>query len=311
MSEKEAFQNIDAPEIVAYFSVNTTVACHFMKTLHFILLLFFAATCFANDIDRLQSNGDVSNFLIRKVDKKYKKYPPLDINPKVVDTSRYQRNKFFKVDIDNNGLTDLIIYGYRTLFTVLDSGKNNYSVHYLDRGTFLSNTATLISIDTSSAPTKILIKQSEKPENLVDTLIYKFNYFIEYNSTPIVDFNFEGISFKTNQCFGTCPMFEITVNKDRTATYKAVKYNDETGFFKATIPQKEFDELILLLRYISLDKVSYSYAVNWTDDQTAFTEIKYNNKTKSIVDYGQIGTFGLSILYSKFFNWRKSIEWTE
>jgi hypothetical protein len=69
--------------------------------------------------------------------------------------------------------------------------------------------------------------------------------------------------------------------------------------------------LIAILQYIQLDRLDNNYAVNWTDDQTAFIEISYNNKTKVISDYGEIGTFGLSSLYAKFFNWRKSIQWTE
>jgi hypothetical protein len=281
-----------------------------MKTLIFILFFFLASNCFGNDIDKLQTSEDVYRFLIKKVSKDFKKQPPfLYDNSQLVDSSG--RNKFFKIDIDNNGLTDLLIYGYQVFFAVLDNGKNDYSVRYLDRGAFLLNTATLVSIDTSAQPTKIIIQQSEKPKHQTDTLVYKFKNFIEYNSNPLTVFVFEKIHFKTNQCFGRCPVFEITVNKDRTATYKAIKYNDETGDFKGTIPEKELDELIAILRYIQLDKLNINYAVNWTDDQTAFTEISYNNKLKVVNDYGEIGTFGLTRLYAKFFNWRKSIQWTE
>jgi hypothetical protein len=171
-----------------------------MKTLNFILLLFFAANCFANDIDKLQTNED------------FKKHRPfLYDNTQLKDSSG--RNTFFKVDIDNNGLTDLLIYGYQVLFAVLDNGKNDYAIRYLDRGTFLSNNATLIAIDTSAQPTKIIIQQSEKPKHQTDTLVYRFKNFIEYDSNPSTDFTFEKIHFKTNQCFGTCPVFEIIVNK--------------------------------------------------------------------------------------------------
>ena len=103
----------------------------------------------------------------------------------------------------------------------------------------------------------------------------------------------------------------MTIYKDKTANYKAIKYNEVTGEFKATIPTKEFNDLITLLKYLPLDKLQNEYTVNWTDDQTATTEIKFNIKSKIITDYGEIGTFGLSILYSTFFSWRKAIEWTE
>lgn len=282
-----------------------------MKTLNFILLFFLSINCFANDIDKIQTNEDVYKFLVKKVDRKFKNNSPLVDNPKLNDTAKYGRNKFFKIDIDNNGLTDLIIYSYRKLFVVLDNGKSNYTVRYLDNGTFSLNNATLISIDTTLIPRKIIIQQREKPESQIDTLIFKFNNFIEYNSNPTKDFSFEKITIKTNQCFGTCPIFEMTINKDRTATYKAIMYNDETGEFKSIIPISQFDELIELLNYLQLDKFQNNYEVNWTDDQTVSTEISYNGKSKTISDYGEIGTFGLSRLYSKLFSWRKVIQWTE
>jgi len=275
------------------------------------LLLFFSTTCFANDIDKLQTNEDVYNFLVKKVSRKFKDNPPLDDSAKTIDTAKYGRNKFFKVDLDNNGLTDLIIYGLRNFLVVFDNGKKDYVIRYLDRGTFLSNTATLISIDTLSFPKQIIIQQSEKSKQQIDTLIFKFNSFIEYNPKPTTDFAFNKIKFKTDQCFGECPIFELTINSDRTATYKAIRFNEETGNFKGTIPTKEFDELISLLKYLQLEKLNNEYAVNWTDDQTVTTEIEFNGKTKVISDYGKIGTFGLSRLYSKLFYWCKLIEWTE
>ena len=122
---------------------------------------------------------------------------------------------------------------------------------------------------------------------------------------------FEKIKFKSNYCYGTCPVFEMIITKDRSATYNAISYNDETGQYKAVIPTKEFDQLISLLKYLQLDKLRNKYEVNWTDDQIITTEITYNGKTKVISDYGAIGTFGLSNLYLMFFNFRKLIEWAK
>ncbi|HVW60593.1 MAG TPA: DUF6438 domain-containing protein [Puia sp.] len=119
------------------------------------------------------------------------------------------------------------------------------------------------------------------------------------------------MTFKTSQCYGRCPVFELTINKDRTATYHAIMYNDKAGEFKGIIPAQEFDELMELLRYLEPDKLNDRYDVSWTDDQTATTEIQYNGLSKTISDYGKIGTFGLAILYNKFFAWRTSVDWAK
>ncbi len=282
-----------------------------MKNSAFTLLLFSSVACFANDIDKLQTIQEVNIFFAKKLDKSYKKYPPLDEAPKVIDTTKYGRNKFFKLDFDGNGLTDLIVYSYRNLLLVTDNGKAGYSVHTLDNGTFLLNTVDLIAIDDSSVPRKIIVHQKEKPETQTDTLVFKFNSLIEFNSNSDIKFEFQEITLKTSRCFGTCPVFEMTIKKDRKAIYKAIEFNEESGNFISIIPTKEFDEMISLLRYLRFDSLSNEYRVNWTDDQTATTEIKYNGKVKTISDYGEIGTFGLVILYSKLFNWRRLIEWRE
>jgi hypothetical protein len=280
-----------------------------MKTFYFILLLLLCSSCFANDIDKLQTNEDVSNFLIKKISKKFKEYPLLKTDPQVAaDTSIYGRNKFFKVDVDNDSRTDLIIYGNH-LVIILDKGNNNYEVRYLDGGAFQQNNASLVAIDAVSLPRKIVIRQFERDKEHYDTLVYLFNGFIEYNPQPDEAFSFEKIILKTNQCFGECPVFELTINKDRTAMYKAIRFNGETGEFTGTVPKNEFEDLLLLLKYLRPGKLSNNYSVGWTDAQTATTKIFYNGESKFITDYGEIGTYGLNMLYIKFFRWRTSVDW--
>lgn len=281
-----------------------------MKLLNLFLFLLINSVCFGNDIDALQTCHDVNQFLAKKVDKFFKQYPPLYDSPSVA-LVKSGRNKFFKVDMDNNGLTDLIVYADEHLLAVLDDGKGKYWLNYLDNGTFSSNKVTLISIDSASLPRKIIIQQWKKSGKTPDTLISMFHGFIEYNTHPARDLSFEKITFKTSQCYGHCPVFELSINKDRTAAYHAIMYNDKGGEFKGVIPAQEFDELMELLRYIGPDKLDNRYDVGWTDDQTATTEIKYNGLSKIISDYGKIGTYGLAILYNKFFSLRTSVDWTK
>ncbi len=282
-----------------------------MKAFCLIALLFICIACLGNDIDKLQTIRDVNNFINKKIDKSFRKHLLLDEDPKLIDTAKYGRNKFFKVDIDNNGLTDLLVYGYRDLFMILNNGKNNYTVYNLYKGDFNSYSVELISIDTLVLPRKIIIHQDVKPITQTDTLIFKFNSFIEYNPEPYYNFAFEKITLKTNRCFGTCPVFEMTINKDQTIAYKGIMYTEEQGNYKGFMPAKEFNELISLLKYLQFDKLPDKFEVNWTDDQTATTEVSYNSKIKIISDYGEIGSFGLAKLYSKFFYWRKIIEWRD
>src|SRR5450432_4568480 len=122
-----------------------------MKTVYFIPFILFYSACLANDIDKLQTNEDVGNFLIKKISKKFKDYPLLKNDATETDTAKFGRNKFFKIDIDNNKQTDLIIFGNH-LVVILDRGGGDYEVRYLDGGAFQNNNAKLVSIDAAGLP---------------------------------------------------------------------------------------------------------------------------------------------------------------
>ena len=56
--------------------------------------------------------------------------------------------------------------------------------------------------------------------------------------------------------------------------------------------------------------VKEKYAVNWSDDQTSILTITYDGgKTKTIKDYGLVGTFGLNRVYDLIFKLRDNQQW--
>ncbi|MGZ4055466.1 MAG: DUF6438 domain-containing protein [Bacteroidia bacterium] len=285
-----------------------------MKT--HITMLFFLLTVklsVANDIDKLKTNEDVQNFLRQKVDTAWKKYDFFEVAGQK-DTSAYGKGKFFKLDLDNNGLTDLIVNG-KYFFAVTDNGNGHYDSHFIDRGTFMLDKHTLKNIVyKDKTPLLLICSFSEyslgKFDNsITDTLALKFGEFYEYNPTPD-NFKIEDIIFSTSPCYGTCPIFELTIKADRTAKYDAQEYNDKKGKFKTTLDSTSYDKLVQTINYIKLTSLKNKYSVNWTDDQTATLEVKFNNgQIKKITDYGEIGTFGLEHLYDQLFALRKTQKW--
>lgn len=178
---------------------NTFAIRQCMKGFSFIFLLLLSSAIFANEIDELRTIQDVNTFLIEKVDRRFKDELPLSENWKNADTAKYARNNFYKVDIDNNGLTDLIIYGYDGLVAVLNTRSNKYDLHFIGDGMlFFEHETGLISIETSKPPTKIVIQRTVKPNARIDTLIFKFDCFIEYNAHPHDDFHFYVIKLTTS-----------------------------------------------------------------------------------------------------------------
>jgi len=279
-----------------------------MKIQFLIPILFCFNLSFANKIDSLKTNRDVNRFLARIVDKEFNRLPILGSENKKTSASvNLRSNKFYKVDLDNNLLTDLVIDG-RRLLIVLDKGNGKYELNYLDRQSF--EKTLLVSIEQLHSPAKIIVRKSPDKFSQLFTLVYKYGKFIEFNGNPGPDLNIDSIKFIASGCFGNCPSFEMTINKDRKVMYMAKSFNDEQGEFTGIIAEGEYNELIELLNYIQIEKLNIYYSVEWTDDASALLTISYNNETKFILDYGQSGTYGLAALYHKFFEYRKSISWT-
>lgn len=67
------------------------------------------------------------------------------------------------------------------------------------------------------------------------------------------------IEYEAGACFGSCPIFKITINPDRTAVLEAEHFNfskefskaefskPREGTFKGTIKQEDYDKLVALL----------------------------------------------------------------
>jgi hypothetical protein len=279
-------------------------------TILFLMVLMAKGTL-ANEIDNLQTIEDVQRFLIKKVSKKWKDYTVLSNIP--TDSSVYGKGKFFKVDLDQNGLTDLVINGNHFL-AITDRGNGRYSTHYIDRGVFILSKYTLTNIIYSNNTPLLVIQDNSREDprkdtTKRDTLILKFSYFVEYNSAPD-NLQVEEINIETTGCYGTCPIFKVSIKPDKSATYHAIKYNNKKGHFKTTLDNESYNRIIETINYIKLPLLEELYAVNWTDDQTVNLEVKFNNgQVKKITDYGRIGTFGLSCLYSQLAALRYTQQW--
>jgi hypothetical protein len=261
----------------------------------------------ANKIDQLQTKQQVERFLIKDVSKKFKNFSLFASHPGLDGNAL--SNSFFKLDMNADGLTDLVVY-CGSLWVIIDKGKEQYSPFTLIQGEGMLH-QSLVGIDSISKIKQLIISRRNLRETILDTLAWQAGGFMENNATPIEPFRFQGIRVSTTMCFGTCPVFEMTIDPDGKALYKAIEFNDEKGKFKGIIPEGWLGAMLGVLRYLPLDRMRDEYAVDWTDDQTITVEIRYNGKVKKIEDYGELGTFGLKRLYSFFFSWKKRVEWEQ
>ena len=110
------------------------------------------------------------------------------------------------------------------------------------------------------------------------------------------------IEFSTDYCYGFCPVFEITVFKNRDVYYNGIDHVINKGDFKLRINNNDYGYLIGYLNNMRINSLNSSYEVGWSDSQTAFLTVTFENGDEiEIADYGRMGSFGLSVLYDFFF----------
>jgi hypothetical protein len=283
-----------------------------------------------NIIDSIQTAGQIEK-LIAHIDDRFADFK---VNEKLrFSDEECQRlsdslriKAWTKADFDNNGWTDLLVVGRQRLAAILciiDKGNNQFALNRITRR--FSQDCSFPVVDTiKGLPAIEYYFRSypergnwDKPRPLErKTLIYKFGDFVEANQNP-VSHRIEKLEYSTTMCFGSCPSFKMEMNEDRTGAFNAWMYNkiagkEVKGDFKTTIDEPHFKEIIDLLNYADFENLNSNYAVDWTDDQTSTLKITYDGgKTKSITDYGLMGTYGLDRLYQLLFELRGNQNWTK
>ncbi len=224
-------------------------------------------------------------------------------------------------DFDNNGLNDMLIVGNWSdphIICILDKGNGNYEINPITRRSFQECTFPVVNNNRINYyfESHTDVGDRHKPRKLEQiVLVYQSGDFIEENPSP-ASYKIDKIEYSTTGCFGICPIFKMTINADRTASWLADRFNkvngsEVKGNYTSIITEDKYSEIINLLNYIDFVKLKDSYAVDWTDDQSSTLTITYDNrKTKIITDYGLIGTYGLNRVYQMLFALRTNQKWT-
>ncbi len=313
---------------------------------------FEKAEIIPSKVDSLKTAAEIRDYL-SLIDTNFQYFQPLRIQQletnhaeisdsimRILATGLHIDKAFYKEDFDNNGYTDLLVLGgmgndYTPLpnelytyesFAIMNFGNlKPPKLISLRRKMHLLDVPEIVK---SEEGPMLLIHSPEKMHGpdakVTDTinikLTYRYGGFAEYNKQPI-DNHIEKIEFKSGGCFGTCPIYELKINKDRSATFLAEHYNfdkdkesydylKKEGLFKGKINAVDYENLTGLLNYIDFRHLNDNYHVTWTCSATATLTITYDNgKTKTISDYGFEGSYGLKSVYELLADMRFNQKW--
>lgn len=131
------------------------------------------------------------------------------------------------------------------------------------------------------------------------------------------------IEYEAGACFGSCPIFKMTINPDRAAVLEAEHFNFSKGFskgefdkpregtFKTTIKVDDYKKLTALLDDLDIKSLNEKYGeLNITDLPTSYLRIKFSDGSeKNIEDYGKRGTEKLMTVYNFFEDLKHNQSW--
>jgi acetamidase/formamidase len=107
------------------------------------------------------------------------------------------------------------------------------------------------------------------------------------------------ITLERTACFGTCPIYQVTIASDGAVTFEGRQYTKTKGIAKAQISSDDFRQLVAEFEKIDYFSLPDNYAPGTavcpqmiTDLPSAITSIQLNGKAKGISHYLGCGNSG-------------------
>jgi hypothetical protein len=94
------------------------------------------------------------------------------------------------------------------------------------------------------------------------------------------------ITLERTACFGTCPVYSLTIRGDGTVAYEGKDFVEVKGPAETTISQDQIEKLIVEFEKADFFSLKDSYAERTiTDAPTVITSITVDGKSKTVEHY--------------------------
>src|ERR1043166_3674873 len=93
------------------------------------------------------------------------------------------------------------------------------------------------------------------------------------------------ITLEYTACFGTCPMYTVTIFRDGRVVYEGKGFVKARGVRRKSIPVIKFIHLTEKLSEIGFFQLRNAYRSNITDLPRIFIAVTRGSETKSVEDY--------------------------
>jgi hypothetical protein len=208
-----------------------------------------------NGIDSLSLKNDVARFVQTNGPAWARDTDPFRDNP--CDTMKDLINRYFKVDCNDDGRTDLVVNGTRIIYVMIDKGDGSYSSFLVRRKTSSTRLLYVREVVHRSPRTLIIVDNlssacylADSTPMATDTMVIVGGLLVDQSQSPSAQ-PITSITMVAQGCYGFCPRYTIRIDAARSAFYTAKEYCDTTGDFTATLDARDADPLFEAAHYIN------------------------------------------------------------
>ena len=123
---------------------------------------------------------------------------------------------------------------------------------------------------------------------------------------------FDSISLQRSACYGACPVYQVVLRRDLSATYQGERNVERIGAWHAGVPLRDYGLLAYLVERLDVMAMDSSYALPMTDMPTATLRIwpRGAAQPKVISDYGYEGPPELRTVMEMLDGLAGRLQWT-
>lgn len=218
------------------------------------------------------------------------------------DTMQDLIPRYFKVDCNDDGRTDLIINGSRAIYASIDNGDGTFSTFLVGRR---RSTRLLFVREVVHRSPRTIIVVDNLPNACLhldskplppDTLVIVGGFLMDQSPAPSTQ-QITSVTMVSQGCHGACPKYTLRMDMSGRASYTAGEFCDSTGEFTGIVEAQRVDRLFEALQY--MNPMLYGDQL-WSETSDygvfAFTFTFKDGSTKQIVADAVASTSFTSII---------------
>jgi hypothetical protein len=97
------------------------------------------------------------------------------------------------------------------------------------------------------------------------------------------------IGLARSPCYGTCPVYSLTLRRDGKAVFVGEHFVDMLGEHNARFDSSDFGTLALAVAQLRFGNLRRHYQVDYTDMPTTMTWLIQSARRRTVEDYGDAG----------------------